>query len=368
MFYDRYMLAYLNRAIEKDGRQGFEQVADGLQAAAIFEQARGGSMGAALPGIHPSVFRADPHLATDYSEQASMGVERQLSTNVSVSANYLYVRGVKLSRTRNVNLMPPRVLTVQNAATLGVPNPAPQQVERYVFGPGRLDSRFDAIELLEDSASSSYQGLSIALNRRLANEIEFTAGYTLSRTLDDASDFDEQPQDPYDLRQDWTASRSSQTQRFVFSGLFDLPFGEEETPSGRQARSARSRRLDRILAHIELAPIITLESGRPVNALTGLDSNRSGAFPLSARPLGFSRNTLRTPALANVDFRVLKYFPLGEHAHLDLVAESFNLMNHTNVVQINYFYGNGPHPLSGFAQPTQALNARQIEFSVDLEY
>ena len=372
MFYDRFVLAYLNRAIEKNGSQGFEQVAEGLQAAAIFKQAGGGSVGAPLLGIQPSVFRSDPHLATSYSEQACMGVERQLSTNVSVSANYLYVRGVKLSRTRNINLMPPVVLTAQNAAALGIPQPTPQQFGRYVFGPGRLDSKFDAINLLEDSASSGYQGLSIALNRRMANEIEFTAGYTLSRTLDNASDFDEQPQNPYNLREDWSASRNSQAQRFVFSGLFELPFGEAETESGRQARSAPvsrgSRRLDKILAHIAIAPIIRLENGRPVNALTGLDSNRSGAFPLSARPLGFSRNSIRTSALANVDFRVLKYFPLGEHAHLDLVAESFNLLNHTNIVQINSFYGIGLRPLSGFGQPTQALNARQIQFSLDLEY
>src|SRR5207253_660030 len=98
-----------------------------------------------------------------------------------------------------------------------------------------------------------------------------------------------------------------------------------------------------------------------INALTGLDSNRSGAFPLSARPLGLNRNTLRTPALANVEFRVVKYFPFGEHAHLDLVAELFNLLNHTNVLQISPFYGDGPRPVSGFAQPTEALNARQIQ-------
>lgn len=372
MFYDRFVLAYLNQTVEKNGRRGFEQVAEGLLAAAIFGQTGGGSPGTPLAAIRPSIFRADPHLAASYSEQATIGLERQLSTNMSLGANYLYVRGVKLSRTRNINLMPPVVLTAQNAAVLGIPEPAPQQFGRYVFGPGRLDPKLDAIDLLEDSASSRYQGLSLTLNRRMANEIEFTAGYTLSRALDDASDFDEQPQNPYNLRQDWSASRNSQAQRLVFSGLFELPFGEAEIVSGRQARSGPasrgSRWLDKILTHVELTPIITLESGRPVNALTGVDSNRSGALPLSVRPLGFSRNALRTPALANVDFRVLKYFPLGEHAHLDLVAESFNLFNHTNVVRMNSFYGIGLHASSSFAQPTQALNARQIEFSLDLEY
>ncbi|PYV25098.1 MAG: hypothetical protein DMG24_09795, partial [Acidobacteria bacterium] len=73
-------------------------------------------------------------------------------------------------------------------------------------------------------------------------------------------------------------------------------------------------------------------------------------------------------ALATVDFRVLKYFPLGDRAHLDLVAEFFNLLNHTNVSQISPIYGNTLIPMSGFARPTEALNPRQVQFSIDFEY
>jgi hypothetical protein len=76
--------------------------------------------------------------------------------------------------------------------------------------------------------------------------------------------------------------------------------------------TTHSRPLHRTLAHIELGPIISIESGHPVNALKG--SIRIGAvlFPFSARVLGFKRNTLGTPAPANVDIRVLKYFALGK--------------------------------------------------------
>jgi hypothetical protein len=371
ILYDRYVLAYLNRAIEKDGAQRFEQIAYGAAATSIFQRTAGGSAREPLSGVLPSVYRADPHLATAYSEQMNAEAERQLSANTFLSANYLHVRGVKLSRIRNVNLMTPVVLTRENAGALGITNPAPQQLGRYVFGPRRLDPRLDALELLEDSASSSCQGFTLALNHRLANEIEFTGSYTLARTLDDASDFDEQPQNPYSLREDWSTSRNSQRQRFVFSGLFELPFGKVETSTGQAAATSvrpNARRLEGLLAHIELAPIVTLESGRPMNALTGLDSNRSGAYPFSARPLGFKRNSLVTPGMTNVDLRLLKYFPFGKHARLDLVAEFFNLFNHTNVVQINSLYGNELQPLPGFRQPTQALNARQIQFSVDFEY
>ncbi len=368
MFYDRNILANLNRVLIADGVHGFQQVADGAQAAALFQQAEGGPVVSPISGIQPSVFRPDPHLETSYSQQASAEIECELAPHLSLNASFLYVRGVKLSRTRNINLTPPVVLIPQNAPSLGVTDPSPQQLGRPFFGPARLNSALDNLYLLEDSASSAYRGLSVTLHRRLAQEIEFSASYTLSRTLDDASDFDQQPQNPYDLRAEWALSPIHQAQRFVFSGLFELPFGEEEDPPAPALAEESSGWLERILAHTEIAPIVTLGSGRPVNPLTGLDSNWSDAFPLAARRLGFRRDSLQTPALAAFDCRLLKYFPFRGGAHLDLVIESFNLLNHTNIAEINPYYGNALIPLPGFGQPIEALNPRQVQFSIDFEY
>ncbi len=104
--------------------------------------------------------------------------------------------------------------------------------------------------------------------------------------MDDASDFNEQPQNPFSLRADRVLSRNHQAQRFVFSGTFDLPFAEDEDKRRTlsQANGVGQKLLRGILGHIELAPIITVGSGRPVNPLTGLDSNQSHPFPLSSRP------------------------------------------------------------------------------------
>src|SRR5467141_254399 len=120
--------------------------------------------------------------------------------------------------------------------------------------------------------------------------------------------------------------------------------------------------------HIEVAPIFTVESGRPVNPLTGVDSSRSGAFPLSSWPLGFGRNSLRSPMLVNMDFRVLKYFPFGETARLDLVGEAFNLFNRANVTRINPVYGVRAVPQPGFSHPVAGAGARQVQFSLDFEF
>jgi hypothetical protein len=216
---------------------------------------------------------------------------------------------------------------------------------------------------LEGSASSIYHGLSFALNRRLSNELEFSAGYTLSKTFDDASDFSEQPQDPFNLRADRAVALQHQQQRLTFNALWELPIGDEEAGNPR-----KDDWVTRIFGHIELAPILTVDSGRPVNPLTGVDTNGTHAFPLSARPLAFGRNSLRTPLLANIDFRVLKFIPFGKTARLDFVAEAFNLLNRANVAQINPVFGTGTSALPSFMQPLTGAGARRIQFSLDFEF
>ena len=362
VFFDRYLLAAVNTALEKNGLRAFEQVANGQVATQIFRLELGGSAGGPFPSINPSIFNADPSLQTSRSEIYSAGVERLITNNLTSSATFLFARGVRLSRTRNVNLLLPVLLTLANAASLGIPNPFPQQLGRLVFPPARLSSQFDNIYQWENHASSVYHGVSLSLNRRLSNEISFSGSYTFSKAIDDASDFDEQPQSPYSLHAERALSSNDQRHRFVFSGTFDLPFADEE--GGKQP----SGMIAKILGNIEAAPILIIGSGRPINPLTGFDANRSGAFPLSSRPLGFGRNTLVTPSQVQFDLRVLKFFKMGEHGKLDFVVESFNFLNHTNVVALDQFYGPEDSPIPGFTTPNKAGIPRQLQFSIDFEF
>ncbi len=311
IFFDRYLLAAVNRALEKNGVQAFEQVADGQAAAQIFQSELGGSAGTAIPSIRPSIFTADPNLQTSRSEIATAGAERLITRNLTAA---------------------------------------------------RLSSQFDNIYRWENRASSVYHGLSLSLNRRLANDIEFAGSYTISKAIDDASDFNEQPQNPYMIRAEHALSSNDQRHRFVLSGTFDLPIGDEgetKNPSGVIAK---------LFGNIEVAPILIIGSGRPINPLTGFDANRSGSLPLSSRPLGFGRNSISTPSQVQFDLRVLKFFKIGEHGKLDFVAESFNVLNHTNVVSLNQFFGPERSPLSVFATPNKASIARQLRFSIDFEF
>jgi outer membrane receptor protein involved in Fe transport len=329
IFFDRYVLASLNRVIQQDGSNAFEQVLDNTLSLRPVSAA-------------PSIYRADPGLATPYSEQTSFGVEHLIARDLTAKVSYLFVRGVKLPRTQNVNLLPPGP----------------------IFGPGRVDPQFNDIYQLEDSASSTYQGVSFTLNRRMSDELEFSGSYTFSKAYDTASDFDQQPQNPFDLAAERALSAQDQRHRLVFNALWELPIGDEEGAGQTQQRNW----FERAFSHIEVAPIFTLESGRPVNPLTGVDSNGSQAFPLSSRPLGFGRDSFSSPMLANLDLRVLKYFPLGKTAKLDVVAEAFNVFNRSNVAQINPIFGAGAVPQPGFLQPITGTGARRIQFSLDFEF
>jgi hypothetical protein len=269
-------------------------------------------------------------------------VQHLIGHDLTVTASYLLVRGVKLSRTTNINLLPP----------------GPR------YGSERADTKFTDIYQLEDSANSRYQGLSLTVNRRMSNELEFSGSYTLSKAFDDASDFNEQSGNPFAFGTEWAASRQDQRHRFVFNALWELPIGDEDDPKQPQ----QANWVTRVFGHLEVAPIVTIESGRPADSLTGIDTNRTHAYPLAARPLGFERNSLRTPFIANTDFRLLKYIPFGKTARLDLVIDAFNLFNHTNVLQINSIFGVGTLPQPGFMQPISGAGPRRIQFSLDYEF
>jgi hypothetical protein len=46
----------------------------------------------------------------------------------------------------------------------------------------------------------------------------------------------------------------------------------------------------------------------------------------------------------------------------------FNVLNHTNVVSLNQFYGVASSPIPVFATANKAAIPRQLQFSVDFEF
>jgi hypothetical protein len=320
LFYDRYPLAFLNDAIQKDGSHGFEQYAVGPIAVQALILARSGSLAAPLEGLAHSTYKPDPNFDSTptYGQKFTAGVERALDANTSVTIEYMNIAGLHLPRLRNAALT--------------------------------LPAQFS----LEQSARSHYQGVSFTLHRRLSKDLTYLLAYTAGNAYDDASDFDEQPLNPSNVRLDWSRSRQYQAHRVVASSIFELPFDDIGAPEWLQA----------IGRHFALAPVISAGSPRPINALATTDFYRTGAYPITARPDELARNPFYERGVFNVDLRLTKGFEWWKDHGIFLFGVGFyNLTNHTNALRVSEFYG-----LPTYRGLIETLNARQVQFSFQWEF
>jgi hypothetical protein len=320
LFYDRYPLAFLNDAIQKDGIHGFEQYAVGADAIRIFALSHGGTLAAPIDGMAHSIYRPDPNFdgTPTYARKFTAGVERSLDADTTITLEYMDIAGFHLPRLRNAALtLPPQFA-------------------------------------LEQSASSRYQGVSFTLHRRLTKELTYLLAYTAGNARDDASDFDEQPLNPANTRADWSRSRQYQAHRVVASGLFELPFDD----------IGAAPWLQEIGKHFDLAPVVSYGSPRPINALATTDLYRTGAYPISGRPAGLDRNPFYERGIFAVDLRVTKGFEWWKDHGIFLFGIGFyNLTNHTNAIQVSPYYG-----LATYRGLIETLNARQAQFSFQWEF
>ena len=320
IFYDRYPLAFLNDAIQLDGSHGFAQYAAGADAARVFQMSQGGTVAAPLSFLKPSIYRPEPGFASSptYARKFTGGMERSLNTDTTVTVEYMNVAGFHLPRLRN--------------AALGLP-------PEY---------------FLEQSATSRYQGVSLTLRRRLAKDVTYLVAYTAGAAYDDASDFDEQPMNPANAHLDWSRSRQYQAHRVVASGLFELPLDDMGAPKW----------LQKLGDHFDLAPVISVGSPRPVNALATTDLFRTGAYPITARPDGLARNPFYERGLFSIDLRATKGFIWWkDHGIFLFGVGAYNLTNHTNPILVSQYFG-----LDTYRGLVETLNARQVQFSFQWEF
>ena len=324
LFFDRYPLAFLNDAVQKNGVHGFEQYAAGSAAQQVQNFTGGAPIQSALPFLPSGRYGTASHFPSTYGARVTAGVERAIDSETTVSVECTLARGLNLQRVRNIG---------------GLPRP---------------------YYLLEQTARSSYQGATFTLNRRMSKELTYLFTYTLARTRDDASDFDEQPNDPRNLRAEWALSKQHQLHRLSASALFELPL--EEWPS-------IPHWMKESLERLTFAPVYSYGAGRPLNVLDTTDSFRTGAYPISARPFGLGRNPNYSPSIKSLDLRIFKVIPIHEgRAKWHVGAESFNILNHTNSLRVSPFYAAQGVRLANYNRPVEVLNARQVQLFATLEF
>jgi hypothetical protein len=286
------------------------------------------------------LFSGQPGYASPMSQQASLGIERELGGGFALSASYTYVHTTHLPVALDSNLLPGApICPTAGVADCGPPglganglptNGLPFQdwgAPECAADPGLCfaDPTHTILQnnVYSSAASALYQGGILELKKRFSNHFTVMANYTYSKALDDSTDFnsDYAPDDERCLRCEWSVSDFDQRNKVVLAGVVDSPWENS-----------------RILGGFELSPIFNYNSGHPFNLLAGADINGDGHFT-NDRPPGAGRNTGIGPNYYDFDMRLSRTFKLGEKAGLQFTAEGFNLANRTNYASVNNIVG-----------------------------
>ncbi len=276
-----------------------------------------------------------PNLKTPYSEQGNVGIQRQLTSDLSLDVSYIWSRGVQLYGIRDLNLP-----TASTNFTYTIDDANGNAVGTYttpVLTGKRPDTRFGTIAYVENGVNSYYNGLAVQLNKRFAHGIEGLLSYTWSHEIDDGQSYGESTNNlwlsspSYWLNNgDYAADKGSgledQRHRFVLSWVW--------TPTFSKSTSAFSRY---VVNNWQVSSITTMASGHPYGSMnvyltdtpvSGMFSNYSlNGSGLSSRTPWLPVDNYYYPAMYRSDARLTKSLPFTERYKLDLNLEVFNLAN-----------------------------------------
>jgi hypothetical protein len=277
-------------------------------------------------------------------------VEQELPWSTTLTAAYAGSRGRNIVRSGDLNAPVPEIL--------------PDGTRLFASGSARRNPAFGAITLRSTDGQSAYDALVLKLSRRLHDSLQFQAGYTLSRAIDDTQgtvptesdgsvtqwmdpdrpDTDRGPAD-FDRRHNftatliWTSGRPRNApvpiehllRDWTLSGIVALRSGNPFTV-GIEGDYART--LARVSVHRpNLRPGVDLDDVILGAADRYFDPS---AFELQA-PGTFgnvSRNSLRGPGMATVDLAFSKALIPGWDGavdRLELRLDVFNALNRVNL-------------------------------------
>jgi hypothetical protein len=340
-----------------------------------------------------------PTFTTPKVEQASLSMEREVAQRLAVGVSYMYVHGVDLIRARDVNLPAPVNVEypVYDSSGVnflgtyyGVASFSTWQMTPSFTCPwppcinplARPIPQLGAIDVFESAASSVYNGMTVSVRRQMTSGLYFRLAYTFAHSIDDGQDalVAGQPalvQNSYAPNAERGASVTDQRHRLVFSWIADpRPFHRGQEWLGR------------IFDDWKLAGITTFGSGRPVNVSVAGDPNQDDNDENDRLP-GMSRNGFLGPDYLSTDMRLTRRLYVRNRTKIDLIIESFNLLNRdnklvtitenglqsdtahfvkiSNELGINYFPGHYQIP-SNPVSITNSFPPREIQLALRMTY
>ncbi len=293
----------------------------------------------ALPPL-TVLFSAQSDYQNPVSQQFEVGIEREIAPGFSISGSFIHVHTTHLPVAIDTNLLPaPFVVDPNTGASIrqwstsaGFP----------CAGAGIFNCFRDPTILQNNQyssiASALYNGLIIEFKGRMSKYASIFGSYTLSKSRDDSLDFnsDYSPVDQTNLAGERALSDFDQRHKIVVAAVLQYPM---RNGSGS---------FEKFMSGFQLSPIVRYNSGHPFNLLAGTNVNND-RHSTNDRPGGAGRNTGLGPNYFAVDMRLSRRFAIGEKAHIEVLAEGFNLFNRTNYASVNNVVGDipGPYNLRG---------------------
>lgn len=348
-------------------------------------------------GLGQGVFGADRHNGSGYSQQWNFSVERAFGKDTQVAVTYLGSKNTRLGiPDANLNQLSAGYLGQGAALLQRVPNPYYGSIPASSsLGAATITSqqllrafpRFTTVALFRDNVgNSSYEAVAARIEKRFSRGLTFTASYTFSKLIDDAS------------------SVFSQT---IFTGPVLNNTGAADAFNRHLEKDLSSGDIPRVFSAgwsyqiprwwkfsgWQIAGIVRVQSGDTVavTQATNLDSNLGFAVQRpdrAANPNDFAarsaarwfdttgfrqapqfvignspRNPVRGPGLQNADLMVAKTFALGERWNLEVRAEGFNVANTPPLADPNGSFGS-----AAFGSITSAGNPRVFEFAAKVRF
>jgi hypothetical protein len=304
-----------------------------------------------------------------YTEEYMFSLERQLSPNTVFSASYVGTQGHRLLALVEANPGNPALcLQLMNPANLAIgQTPCGPFLEGNVYqkpsGPvygtrGPLGFNFGSDTNQATVGNSNYNALEVTL-RHTSGHLEILAGYTYSKSLDQASNLGEEI-NPINPALSKALSAFDVKHNFVVSYNYQLPLDRLLRASNRWTQGWAISGITRFSTGF---PVTLYNYGD--NSLLGTEPNGVNNYgvdepqynpgPLalnhnprngqsyfntslfSLQPFGQPGNAKRRffygPGIDNYDMALLKSVPLTESKSLQFRFEGFNVFNHAQ------FYG-----------------------------
>ena len=335
-----------------------------------------------------------------YIMQWSLSLQREILSDTAVTATYAGSRGVKLSRTADVNV-PPGILLSDGRRFFDSKTPEGTVRPNPTFA-GITDRRWDG--------GSWYNGLKLGLRKRYSSSFQYQISYNWQKFMDEGSairttggDFSNASTFATDWRDhklDRGLSAYHVAHTFSSNFTLELPFGP-----GQRYGSGTSGVAAKLIEGWQINGIVSLSSGQALgingdggvtcrlcagrgaasrpDLISGKDNSPNTGDPnrwfgavtdnFQQQQPGFygtlGRNTAEAPGLATFDLALNKGFVLGEGADLQFRAEFFNLLNRANFGAPSLATFSRGRASGSFGRITRTIStSRQIQFALKIVF